>query len=389
MLQEDDTITTNQHLISNILNNHFNQSANFDSQSTSDYNAIHSNYLINNSPNSFFLIDTSEEEVTSIVKSLKNSHSAGDDNISNALLKNLIHTIIRPLTHIINLSLKMGEFPSQLKTSKIIPLFKSGDKCLASNYRPISLVSSLSKILEKVVHKQLTSFLDKSNLLSLSQYGFRNKSSTELAILDICSHISNNFESKLFTAGVFIDLSKAFDSLDHNILIQKMNNYGIRGTPLKWFCSYLSDRYHYVQIENKKSKVLKVVRGVPQGSILGPILFNIYINDICNCSSILKMVLFADDTTVLLSNSDANELARLMTLELDKLYLWTKYNKLNINFDKTCCILFGPKIRTNPINIKIFFNNNLIKNVSSTKFLGIIITSNLSWLDHIFLSLKI
>ena len=156
-----------------------------------------------------------------------------------------------------------------------------------------------------------------------------------------------------------------------------------------WFHSYLTDRHHYVQIGNSKSNVQKVERGVPQGSILGPILFNIFINDINLCSDLLKMVLFADDTTVLLSDPDANKLTELMTLELIKLQQWIKCNKLKINGDKTYFILFGPKIRTNLINNEILLNNSPILRVYSIKFLGIIIPSNLSWIDHIlFISKK-
>ena len=388
--QDDGKLVTDERNISNILNNYFNSAANFDSKLSSHMGNSYADYLNNSPSNSFFLVETSENEVLSTVLNLKTTHSAGDDNISSFLLSKIIYSIIQPLTYLIKLSLNTGKFPDCLKTSKIIPLYKSGSKCVVSNYRPISLVSTFSKILEKIVHKQISSFFDKNNLLHDSQYGFKKNSSTELAILDIYSYISENIDAKLFTAGVFIDLSKAFDSLDHNILLDKLNHYGIRGKSLDWFSSYLEERHHYVQIVDIKSDIRKVERGVPQGSILGPLLFNIFINDVCNCSDVLKMVLFADDTTVLYSDPDAYKLANIMSCELEKFYTWTKCNKLEINCNKTCTILFGPKIKTNLVTFEIYINNNLIKNVTSTKFLGLIITSNLSWLNHIsYVSKKI
>ena len=200
-----------------------------------------------------------------------------------------------PLKHIFNLSLLNGVFPDSMKIARVIPLFQSGNTKEFSNYRPISLLPQFSKILEKMYH----SFIDSNQVLYKSQYGFRKQMSTSLAIIELVEEITNSLDNHESTVGFFIDLKKAFDTVDHSILIEKLYHYGIRGTANKWICSYLMNRYQYVTINGTNSDYMNVLCGVPQGSILGPILFILYIND-----TLLKPILFADYTNLFYSGKD-------------------------------------------------------------------------------------
>ena len=200
----------------------------------------------------------------------------------------------------------LSERPAAI--DKIIPIYKAKDKKDISNYRPISLLPIISKILEKVVHKNLYTFLEKNKVLYASQYGFRKNRSTVNAITELVCHITNAFENKQNTLSVFLDLSKAFDTIDHNILLHKLEFYGVRGLALNWFQSYLTDRKQYVLYNNVQSQTLGITCGVPQGSVLGPLLFLIYVNDIANYLTHSKLISFADDTTVFLSSKCINDL---------------------------------------------------------------------------------
>ena len=188
-----------------------------------------------------------------------------------------------------------------MKTAKVIPLFKSGDNDTFSNYRPVSLLSQFSKILEKIFYNRLESFINKQNILAEEQFGFRKSRSTSMAISLLIENLTDMNDEKKFTTGVFIDLKKAFDTIDHNILLKKLDHYGIRGIANSWIRSYLSERNQFVSLDDFNSSLMDITFGVPQGSILGPQLFIIYINDICNVSDVLKLVLFADDTNIFCS----------------------------------------------------------------------------------------
>ena len=334
-------------------------------------------------PNSFVISNIDEHEVMKVIQNFKNKYSAGDDDVSNFLLKLTGSSIIIPLTFLINLSFEKRKFPSVLKISKIIPLFKKGSKLNAENYRPISLVSSFSKLLERLMSMKLIDFWNKHDFFNPNQYGFKKNSSTELAVLDLCHFVSDAIENKTNTLGVFIDLSKAFDSIDHGILLHKLYHYGIRGPIAEWFKSYLTDRSQYVHVDGVNSDRIGVTSGVPQGSILGPLLFNVFMNDISNVSSSLKFILFADDTTVLLSGRNITELVDSMNKELSNLSEWIICNNLLLNINKTCCMLFGPRIVTNLVDFSLYINSFAISRVNSIKFLGIVIEDNLSWREHI------
>ena len=286
--------------------------------------------------NSMYIEPVEPYQVTEVVKKLKPKNSSGHDEISTKLVKNTISNIILPLTHIINISLQNGIVPDQLKIAKVIPVYKSSDADQIKNYRPISLLPAFSKIFEKIMYNKIMSFLDSKNILYKHQYCFRPKHSTIhpiLHLLDDCA-TNNNRIPKNYTMTILCDLSKAFDVINHKILLKKLNFYGIRGTAGKWLESYLTNRKQFVEIKDAKSKTLGIECGVPQGSILGPLLYLLYVNDICFASD-CNILSFADDTSLYLADSNLAKLFKKANEEVNKLYDWFCSNKLSLNPTKT------------------------------------------------------
>ena len=214
-----------------------------------------------------------------------------------------------------------GVFPDNMKVANVVTLFKAGDRSVCSNYIPISLLSQFSKILETLFNERLDKFIDKFQLLNNRQYGFRSQMSTSHALMDLVEEITSSIDAKEISIGVFIDLKKAFDTVNHTLLIDELDYYGIRGIAQEWLNSYLKGRKHFVQIDECASIILYVTCGVPQGSILGPKLFILYKNDICNASTSLKFILFADDTNVFYSGVDIQAICECISRELDKLHV--------------------------------------------------------------------
>ena len=236
-------------------------------------NTTFTNYLNQKVEESIFLNPVTDEEIIEIVKDAKTKYSKDHDSIDMSLVKLVIPYIVKPLKHIFNNSLQKGVFPDSMKIARVIPIFKTGDVQEFSNYRPISILPQFSKILEKIFHSRLTSFLNDKRLLYEGQYGFRKKHSTSMAIVELVEEITTAMDNSMSTVAVFIDLKKAFDTVDHNILLNKLEHYGIRGLAFSWIQSYLTNRTQYVSINNTNSTCINVTCGVPQGSILGPILF--------------------------------------------------------------------------------------------------------------------
>ncbi len=293
---------------------------------------------------SFFLGPVAPSDVVNFSKKLKPKTSFGHDQISNKLLKETIENVLEPITHIINQSLLSGVVPSDMKIAKVIPIHKSSDASILKNYRPVSLLPSFSKLLEKIVYDKLMKFLQTNNILYKHQYGFRPKHSTIhpiMHLLNHCAYASSKPDTES-TLAVLCDLSKAFDVISHDILLRKLNTYGVRGIANDWFRSYLSDRHQYVEMEGNRSGILPIKIGVPQGSILGPLLYLIYVNDIGNsCKG--NVLSFADDTTLYSSHSNIEQLFANANKHINDLYQWFCANRLSLNANKTKYIVIRQK----------------------------------------------
>ena len=230
--------------------------------------------------------------------------------------------------------------------------------------------------------------MKKNKFLSQHQYGFRKNRSTEHAIIELTDKISKAIDEGKFTIGIFLDLSKAFDTLNHEILLKQHEHYGIRGNCLKWFENYLYKRTQIVKIGNHRSNKRTISTGVPQGSILGPLIFLLYINDIENCSEIISFVMYADDTNAFYSDKNLKSLTNIMQEEMNKVTNWLNVNKLSINTTKTKYIIFKSSNKKCDTEINIQPNHNTIQQVTHVKFLGVIIDQNLTWKNHINSALK-
>ena len=294
--------------------------------------------------------------------------------------------ITEPLTVIINQCLRTGIFPENLKVAEIIPLFKRGDPSLIENYRPISLFPAISKVFEKVIHNQLSQYFVSNKLFYENQYGSRKQHSTELTALHLMDNIIQNMDMGKITISVFLDLSKAFDTLDHTILLEKLKFYGICGNEVKLFKNYLTNRQQYVQFDSTKSSFENILTGVPQGSILSLLLFVKYITDISSASTFFKMLIYADDTTLYKSFSvhDMNNIRRLshiINLELKKVITWLNLNKLSINVPKSKYIIFHvPQRKINFSSLEI--EDIAITYVEQFSFLGITLDKHVNWNAH-------
>ena len=292
--------------------------------------------------NSIFLPDVTTDEMKNIVLSLKNG-AAGWDDITPHMLKMIGNSINHPLVYMINLSLQQGIFPKELKIANVLPLFKANDPSVFNNYRPVSLLCVLSKVYEKVMYNRLIRFLEDFNILFENQFWFRKLHSSYMALMILTDKLIKSLEKGEFVIGVYLDFSKAFDTVDHAILLSKLSHYGVRGNALQWFKSYLSDRKQYVTYNGVSSPVNNITCGVPQGSILGPLLFLLYINDLGCVSSSIASILFADDTNLFKTGNDLNKMQEELNCELSKISQWLKVNKLSLNIGKTHFVVFTNK----------------------------------------------
>ena len=379
----DGTSISNPNEIANSFNQYFtNIGPELASQITQPGEITFMNYLTDPTNEIFHFQMVSTADVIKVIDKLKNKTSCGLDNISNRLLKTVKTEICQVLTLIINQSFMSGIFPDQLKVAKVLPLYKKGESDLINNYRPISILSSLSKVFERIMHNQLTEHFRNANLFYESQYGFRTSHSTELAALELMNRNILAMDQNKKPINIFMDLSKAFDTLDHPILMEKLKYYGIQGTALKLFESYLSNRRQLIDFDTNFSDELPIQMGVPQGSILGPLLFIIYMNDFHQSTTKFKPIIYADDTTLVASLDAFNCTGELINTEVNKVTSWLSANKLSLNVNKTKAMVFSPTQR-NFIKPDIKINDTVLEYVDSFNYLGIIFDKNLSWKNHI------
>ena len=328
---------------------------------------------------SIFLEPCTDSEIATIIKQLKNS-STSDYNVNVIKQAALATPLVSVLTQTINSSFNDGIFPQLLKTAKVIPIYKSGSKSDVSNYRPISLLSIFSKIYEKAMCTRLTNFFNKNNTLHPRQYGFRSLHSCEHALLDAQNTILSTLGKKQIALLLLIDFSKAFDMVDHTLLLNKLSTYGIRGMALKWMASYLHDRNQYVYVNSTKSSTLNLKYGVPQGSILGPLLFIIYINDLPGIDTTIHFIMYADDANIIITGCNITEIKTKAELLLDRLSNWVGSNSLKLNVKKTHYMIFTNSKTTYDLTLRL--NSEVISQSREERFLGVILDDRLSFKSH-------
>ena len=327
------------------------------------------------------------KEFEEAYSTLQRNKASGFDDINSNVIKLTCNELTIPLFHICKLSVKTGCFPEKMKIAKVRPLFKSGGNDQLNNYRPISVLPVFSKILERIMYNKLYSHISENNLLYEKQFGFQKKCSTDFAILQLAKEIHESFEKNKFMLGVFVDLSKAFDTVNHDILLTKLSYLGITGNYLKWLGSYLSNRKQYVPYDNdRKSNIQNILCGVPQGSILGPLLFLLYVNDLHKASNLIKPIMFADDTNFFHSDKNIKNLFQIFNKELQIIQSWFNANKLSLNTTKTKYTFFHSASYKDRIPLRLprlEINSSIIKRESKISFLGVLLDENLTWKDHI------
>ena len=386
----DNKKITNRRVISNKFNEYFNSIASKLNDTLSDnildsqFNSFE-DFLAPSVSKSIYLEDCTPTEILDLISNLDNNKAS---DIPIRVVKKSAHIIAPTLSEYFNLHMREGIFPEVLKSGKITPIFKKGSPEDMGNYRPVSTLPIFGKLFEKIIYSRIYSFAQSQGIINPNQFGFRRSHSTSHAVNYSVKIIDDALQEQKHVLGIFVDLSKAFDTIDHDTLLVKLNRYGIRGQAQNLIKSYLSRRTQYTEVLDEKSDSLTIKYGVPQGSVLGPLLFLLYINDISRASTMGTFIMFADDTNIFVEGKTEDEAYAKGNELLKSVQKYMFLNKLHINMSKCCYIHFKPKTRITELtqskpNNALLIDNFPIKKVSETKFLGVIIDENLSWDSHI------
>lgn len=347
----------------------------------------------NKTLNSLYLTPVTENELIIHIGSLKNNSAPGEDNISSFLIKAIHKNIIKPLLYLINLSFSSSNIPSDWKTSLVTPVYKKGDPNLLTNYRPISLINNFAKLFEKCLKTRLVDFLEKESIFYKNQFGFRKNKSTEDAVFEVVNEIITTIGSKIKCLALYLDLTKAFDTVSHTILYERLKEVGVRGGPLQLLQNYLTNRVQKVKINENVSSGQIITTGVPQGTVLGPILFLVYINEIGNLPINGRVVSYADDTTILFSAEKWQDVYRQAEVSLSIVLQWLNTSLLSLNLTKTYFMSFSASAADQPTQNTIKIHkaqckkNDLcscpiIERTNKIQYLGVIIDQHLRWNEH-------
>ena len=383
LTDDNNQIINNPKLIAEQLNKHFSNIAKAIEAEIPPSKNTFQDYLKNPLQNTLFLTPTTKKEVMQQIKTLKNNKAIGPHSIPTKLFKSFSKSLSEPLTDLINLSFSKGVFPDILKLAQVMAAFKKGDKTDKNNYRPISLISNVSKILEKLMYKRIYVFLEQNNSFYPYQFGFRHNHSTNSALIEITEQIRKACDKGSFACGVYLDFKKAFDTVNHHILLKKLEHYGIRGITNDWLCSFLTNRKQYTSVDGNDSTTQEITHGVPQGSVLGPLLFIIFINDLNISVKSSKVHHFADDTNLLLIGKSLKKINSLINHDLALLVQWLRANKISLNTSKTEIVIFRPKHKLITKNLNFRVSGEKIKPSSTVKYLGVILQEHLEWQKHI------
>ena len=377
----DDELCTDISTITEKLNNFFSTIADKLDDSLPTSNVLPTDFLNRRCTDSFRLFPVTSEECFEITRRLKITKTNLDE-IPIKVFQQIYSNIVHPFIQLLNVSFRTGICPDIFKTARITQIFKSGDQKNPSHYRPIASLPFMSKIFERCLFNRLTAFSNKFSLLTKSQFGFRKNKSTYNALIQLTENVYNSLNKKHHHLSILIDLKKAFDIVNHKILIDKLKFYGIQGIPSLLIESYLSNRKQFLKIGDHKSSIKPIKMGVPQGSILGPLLFLFYINDLPEVSNVLQTLLFADDTILSYSSPKFPDLITTLNNELTKLETWTNSNRLTINVNKTQVINFSNMFYDYSLNpVKI--GHDSLDIVTSCRYLGVQIDNKLTFNDHI------